>query len=182
MTGGKKKRNDIAEGEQKFNTFANQAIATQQPFAKQGVPAVNQLSAISGLSGQHAQNVARGQFNNSLFYTGGRTAFNNEKDEIDSALASQGLVYSQSRQNAVADARERNYQNALNSFLNNTGSVANVGIGAATNQANTYLNQGNVAVGAQNNIANTRQGFLGGLQQVAGIGQAIGGSMARGGF
>ncbi len=170
MTGGKKKRKDIAEGETKFNNFANQAVATQQPFAKQGAPAVNQLSALSGLGGQQAQNVARGQFNQSLFYKGGETAFNNEKDAIDTALSSQGLVYSQARQNAVADARERNYQNALNSFLNNTGSVANIGIGAATNQANTYLNQGNAAIGVQNNIANTRQGFLGGLQQVANLG------------
>jgi len=182
MTGGNKKRKDLEKGQAQYNEFANKALALQQPFAQAGVPAVNQLSAFSGLGTPEQQAAAENAFRNSMFYTGGENAFNLEKDNVDSALSNSGLLYSQSRQNAVEDARTRNFQNAFNSFLNNTGNIANVGIGAATNQSGIYTGQGNAAIGTQQNIANTRQGFLGGLQQVANIGQTIGSTFAGGGF
>lgn len=178
MSGGKKKRKDLEKGQDQFNEFANKAIALQQPFAQAGVPAVNQLSAFSGLGTPEQQQAAENAFKNSLFYTGGENAFGLEKDNIDSALSNQGLLFSSARIGEVENARQRHFSNAFNSFLNNTGNIANVGIGAATNQANTNLAQGNAALGTQANIANTRQGFLGGLQQVAGIGQQIGSTVS----
>lgn len=173
-TGNKKKRNDLREGQAQYNEFANKAIALQQPFAQAGVPAVNQLSAFSGLGTPEQQAAAQSQFENSYFNNLGQNEYQLANDSIKANLSGQGLLYSQAYLNADALANRQTRLNAFNSFLNNTGNIANVGIGAATNQANTYLGQGNAALGTQQNIANTRQGFLGGLAQVASIGESIG--------
>ncbi len=182
MTGGKKKRRDLQKGQDQFNQFANKTIALQEPFAKAGVPAVNQLSAFAGLGTPEQSAAANDQFENSLFFTGGEKAFGLEKDNIDSALSNSGLLFSQARLNAVEDARQRNFQSAFGQFLNSTGTIANVGIGAATNQGNAFLEQGLAAQNTQQNIASTRQGFLGGLKQATQIGKNVAGSLASGGF
>lgn len=173
MTGGKKKREDLAKGQQQYNEFANKAIALQQPFAQAGVPAVNQLSAFSGLGTPEQQAAAQSQFENSYFNNLGQNEYQLANDSIKSTLSNQGLLYSQAYMNADALANRQTRLNAFNSFLNNTGNIANVGIGAATNQGNVLTGQGNAALGTQQNIANTRQGFLGGLAQVANIGGSI---------
>lgn len=173
MTGGKKKRKDLREGQAQYNEFANKALALQQPFAQAGVPAVNQLSAFSGLGTPEQSQAASDAFHNSLFYDMGNNEYQLANDSIKAGLSGNGLLYSQAYLNADALAKRQTYQNAFNSFLNNTGNVANVGIGAATNQQNTLLGQGNAAMGTATNIANTRQGFLGGLQQVANIGKTV---------
>ena len=174
MSGGKKRRRDLAQGQQQFNQFAGQAIQTLQPFAQGGIPAFNNANALLGLSGADAQTAANQNFQNSPFFTGGQNAFNVENDAINTGLADQGLLFSQARLNAVEDARQRNFQNAFQQFLGLNQSQAGIGANTAGNIANVQLGQGNAALGTAQNIASTRQGFLGTLGQIAGIGQAIG--------
>ena len=171
---GKKQRRDLRRGQDQFNAFANRAIERQEPFARAGAPAIEQLAAASGLRGEDGQAAVEDAFRNSLFFTGGETDFGLEKDAIDAGLSAQGLLYSQSRQNAVADARKRNYANAFRAFLGNTGGVANIGAGAAANQGNAFLAQGGAAMNTAQGVAGTRRGFLDHLQQVSQIGANAG--------
>lgn len=167
---GKKQRRDLDRGEEKFNAFANRAIELQEPFARAGVPAVNQLAAASGLRGEAEQAEVENAFRDSLFFTGGETDFGLEKDAIDAGLSAQGLLYSQSRQNAVADARKRNYTNAFRAFLGNTRDVAGIGVGATANQGNAFLAQGGAALDTAGARADTRRGFLDRLSGISQIG------------
>ena len=79
--------------------------------------------------------------------------------------------------NAVEDANQRNFLNGLQLFQQNQGALADVGLNANQNITNTLLAQGNTALGTQGAIADTRQGFLGGLGQVASIGSNIAGTI-----
>lgn len=173
MSGGRKKRSDLAKGQAQFDRYAGQAIDLQRPYAELGQPAANQLSYLSGLGSPEQQQQANNAFTNSLFYQGGQNAFGLEKDAIDAGLSSQGLLYSQARLNAVEDARQRNFQNAFAQYLGNTGNVANIGLGATNNTGNILMNQGNAALGTAGQQAATRQGFLGTLGQITGIGANI---------
>lgn len=175
MSGGKKKRRDLRQGQEQFNQFAGQAVNTLRPYSEGGLPAFNNANAILGLSGADQQQAAFNNFRNSPFYTGAEYAFNNESDAIDAGLSNSGLLYSQSRQNAREDARQRNFQNGFAQYLGLNQSQAGIGANTAGNIANVQLGQGNAALGTAQNIASTRQGFLGTLGQIAGIGQVIGG-------
>ena len=174
MSGGKKKRADLRQGQQQFNQFAGQAIDTLRPFSEGGLPAFNNANALLGLGGD--QNAANQNFRNSLFYTGGENAFNTDRDAIDSGLSSQGLLFSSARQRAVEEARNRNFQNAFSQYLGLNQSQAGLGAQTAGNIANLQFGQGNAALNTSQNIANTRQGFLGTLGQLAGIGGQFAGA------
>ncbi len=178
MSGGKKKRKDIAQGEAKANAFTQQGVAALQPYAQAGIPATNQLSALLGISGD--QGAANSNFTNSLFYQGGENAFNTERDAINSGLSDQGLLYSQARINGVEDARQRNFQNAFSQYLGANQGLAGIGLQGAGGQANLYGQQGQNALNAGFQTANTRQGVLGALGQVASIGRSVAGGF--GGF
>lgn len=171
----KKKRKDLQKGLNQSNQFANQASATQQPFAAAGAPAIGQLSALSGIGTQEQKDAAENAFRDSLFFTGGETAFGLDKDEIDAGLSNSGLLFSQSRQNAVEDARQRNFQNSFNAFLNNTGNVAGFGANAAANQANIFTGQGDRALEVAGAKAGTRKGFLQKLRDATSAAGQIGG-------
>ena len=174
MSGGKKKRSDLRQGQQQFNQFANQAIGTLQPFAQGGQNAFNQGNSLLGLNGLDAQNGANQNFFNSLAYTGGQNAFNTERDAINAGLSDQGLLFSQARINGVEDARQRNFQNAFSQYLGLNQNQAGIGANTAGAIAQTQLGQGQAALGTAQNIANTRQGFLGTLGQISQIGSQIG--------
>lgn len=174
MSGGKKKRRDIQTGLRQSEQFTQQGAAALQPYAQAGIAPTNQLSSLLGLGTPQAQAQARQQFEASPFYTAGENAFGIEKDAVDSGLSSQGLLYSQSRQNAVADARQRNYANAFQSYLNTTSGLAGMGLQGAAGQAGLYGQQGQNALTAGQAMANTRQGFLGTLGQLSQIGSNFG--------
>lgn len=183
MSGGKKKRTDIQTGLDQANMATQQGVAAFQPFATGGLPAFNQANAFLGLGTPQQNAAARTQFEASPFFTGGQNAFGIEKDEIDAGLSNSGLLFSQSRQNAVADARQRNYQNALAQFLGLNSQQAGFGLQGAAGQAGLFNQQGQNAFAAGQAKANTRQGFLGTLGQISQIannfGSAVGGT---GGF
>lgn len=172
MSGGKKKRADLRQGQDQFNQFADKAVGTLAPYSQAGIPATNQLSALLGLSGD--QGAANQNFQNSLFYQGGQNAFNTERDAINSGLSDQGLLYSQARINGVEDARQRNFQNAFSQYLSANQGLAGLGANAAGNTAQLQFGQGQAALGTAQNIAGTRQGILGTLGQIAQIGGQIG--------
>jgi len=174
MSGGRKKQKDISQGLEQSKQFTQQGAAALQPYAQGGLPAFNQANAFLGL-GTPAQNAAaKAQFEASPFFAGGENAFGLEKDEIDAGLSNSGLLFSQSRQNAVADARQRNYQNALQQFLGLNQNQAGFGLQGASGQANLYGQQGLNALNAGFQKANTRQGFLGTLGQISQIGSNFG--------
>ena len=166
MSGGKKKRRDLREGQEQFNQFANQSIAQQQPFTSFAQPALQNLVALGG----------DGTFQGSQFFGAAENGFRTERDAIDQSLSDQGLLFSSARLNAVEDANQRNFLNGLQLFQQNQGALADVGLNANQNITNTLLAQGNTALGTQGAIADTRQGFLGGLGQVASIGSIFTGS------
>lgn len=172
MSGGKKKRRDIAQGLDQSQQFTQQGAQALQPYAQAGLAPTNQLSALLGISGD--QQAATNAFENSPFYAAGQNAFQVENDAIKSGLSNQGLLYSQANLNAQADARQRNYGNAFQQYLNTTSGLAGIGLQGAGAQANLYGQQGVNALNAGFQTANTRQGFLGTLGQIAGIGQAAG--------
>lgn len=172
MSGGGKKRKDIAQGLEQSQQFTQQGAAALQPYAQAGIAPTNQLSALLGISGD--QQAAANAFETSPFYAAGQNAFNQERSAVDKGLANSGLLYSSARMNAVEDARQRNYGNAFNSYLNATTGLAGLGLQGASGQAGLYGQQGMNALNAGFQTANTRQGILGTLGQVAGIGAQAG--------
>lgn len=176
MSGGKKRRRDIKVGLDQANAATQQGVTALNPYAQAGLPALGNANALLGFGSPEAIAAAQGNFNNSLFYKGGENAFNVEKDEIDAGLSNQGLLFSQARINGVEEARQRNYQNALAQYLGLNQQQAGIGLSGASGQANLYGQQGQNALNAGFQTANTRQGFLGGLAQVAGIGRTIRGA------
>lgn len=176
LTGNKKKRKDIKQGLDQAQRFTEQGAAALNPYAQAGLPALGNANALLGFGSPEAVAAAQGNFNNSLFYKGGETAFGLEKDAIDAGLSNQGLLFSQARINGVEDARQRNYQNALAQYLGLNQQQAGIGLSGAGGQANLYGQQGQNALNAGFQTANTRTGILGGLSQVAGIGRTIRGA------
>lgn len=174
MSGGKKKRKDIQQGLDQSKAFTEQGAAALQPYAQGGRPAFDNANAFLGLGGAAAQQQAGQNFKNSLFYTGGQNAFGLEKDAIDSGLSNQGLLYSSARLNAVEDARQRNYQNALAQYLGLNQAQSGVGFAGASGQAGLYGQQGQNALNAGFQTANTRQGILGNLKTISEIGANFG--------
>ena len=172
--GGKKKRRDLRAGQEQFNQFAGQAINQIKPYAEGGLPAFGNANAFLGLGTDEQNAAARARFEASPFFTGGENAFRTERDAVDAGLSSGGLLFSQARLNAVEDARRRSYQNALSQYLGLNQSQSGLGVGAATGVANILGSQGQAALNTAQNIASTRQGFLGTLGQIAGIGNAFG--------
>lgn len=165
MTGGKKKRKDIDKGLAQSEDFTNKAVAQQQPFAQAGSSALNQLLAFAGLGTPEEQAAASNAFRNSEFYKGGETAFQDTSDRVNDAFAGQGLAFSGANVAAKEKARQGAFQNAFNSFLNNTSNITGVGANAATNTSNLYAGQGQNALNAYMGKASTRQGILGGITQ-----------------
>lgn len=174
MSGGKKKRKSIDQGLQQSQQYTQQGAAALQPYAQAGVPATNQMSSLLGLNTPQDQAKATAAFNASPFYTAGQNAFGLEKDAVDAGLSNQGLLYSQARLNAVEDARQRNYGNAFQSYLNTTSGLAGMGLQGAGGQANLYGQQGQNQLNAGFQKANTYQGFLGTLGQISQIGSNFG--------
>lgn len=186
MSGGKKKRKAIDEGQQQYNAFAQQAqqsinqssqqaqdivnqatqsaVGTQAPYAAVGGPAVGAMSALSGygVDGGPSPDEAYQKFLESPFYTGGENAFNQEMDRVDNSLAGSGLMFSSARGRWREDARNRNFSNAFMQYLNNTSNLAGIGQGAAGTQANAFANQGqlaaNISTGQGANLANISTG------------------------
>lgn len=165
MTGKGKARKDISKGLAKSEEFTNKAVAQQQPFAQAGTSALNQLLGFAGLGTPEDREAATNAFMESLFYKGGETAFQNTSDRVNDSFAGQGLAFSGANMEAKEKARQGNFQNAFNSFLNNSSNITGVGANAATNTSNLYAGQGANALNAYMAKANTRQGVLGGLQQ-----------------
>lgn len=183
MSGGKKKRKDIQTGLNQANAATQQGVQALQPFAQGGLPAFNQANAFLGLGSPEQNAAALQQFNSSPFQTAGQNAFGLEKDSIDAGLSDSGLLFSQSRLNAVEDARQRNFQNAFSQFLGLNQAQAGAGLQAAGGQAGLFGQQGQNALAAAQAKANTRQGLLGNLIKVgqigAGFGQAASGFSDR---
>lgn len=165
MTGGKKKRRDIQTGVDRAEDFTNRAIAEQQPFQQAGASAIEQLLAIAGLSGDEAQAEAGTAFDNSLFQTAGANAFQNASDRINDSFSSQGLAFSGANLEAKETARQNTFQNAFNSFLNNSTNLAGFGQNATNNVSNLLANQGQTAFSGGLASSGTRQGVLGGINQ-----------------
>lgn len=174
MSGGKKKRSALDAGQQQANAATQQGVNALNPYAQAGIPATNQLSNLAGLNTPQAQAQSRAQFEASPFYTAGQNAFGLEKDAVDAGLSNQGLLFSSARLGAVEDARQRNYSNAFQNYLNTTSGLAGMGLQGAGGQANLYGQQGQNALNTGIQKANTYQGVLGTLGQISQIGANFG--------
>lgn len=163
MTGKKKARKDIGRATEQQQQFANEAIATQQPFVDRGEAASNQFAALLGLNdgGEAAFNA----FKNSPFFDFGNDQFKIENDRLAQGFSNQGLNFSGANLEARERARQFTQQNAFAQFLNGLSGLSNQGFAGAGNQFNAITGKGNAAFNAQLAKAGTRQGFLGGLQQ-----------------
>lgn len=165
MTGKKKQRKAIDKGLKQSEQFTNQAVAQQQPFYQAGTSALNQLLGFAGLGTPEQQQAARDAFLNSTFYTGGENAFQDTSDRVNAGFAGQGLAFSGANMAAKEKARQSTFQNAFNSFLNNTSNLAGIGSNAANVNSNLYAGQGQNALNAAMGKAATHQGILGAVSQ-----------------
>ena len=170
MSGGGKKRRALEKGREESRNFTRQATDTLDPFVQTGRGAQDIIASSLGIGDP---NLAAMRFEASPFYQMGNTAFVQDRDAINAGLASQGLAFSGARTQAVEDARERNRAQAFNNFLNTAGGLGNQGFSAAGQQSNALQRQAGNEIGISQSIANTHRGFLGGLQDVAGIATAF---------
>lgn len=161
MSGGKKKRRDIQTGVNESQEFTNRAIALQEPFRQQGLAANNILGDAIGLNTPGLTFQER--FEASPFFEAGQNSFELDKDAINAGLANQGLAFSGANLQATADARARNFNNALAGFLGTTQGLSNQGFAASGLNANLLANQGQTQANLRAGQAATRQGVLGGI-------------------
>lgn len=94
-------------------------------------------------------------FNNSLFDAAYNDNLRYDMDRIDSGLANSGLVFSNARMNAKADAQARNFNNSLNAFLGtlgapvqsqNTQAINSAGNAFASGSANAFGGMANAGM------------------------------------
>lgn len=180
MSGGKDKRKEIDRGAEQQAQLTREAMARQQPFVDQGYRAVDQMNAFAGLGSPDQQQAARNAFEGSIFNELAMGDYERDRGRIGNALGSQGLAFSSAFLNADSNAYANARTNAFANYLNNTGNLANIGVGATGAQTNLLAQQGNAAMNAGLAKAGTHQGFLGNLEQVSRIGSNIGN--AFGGF
>lgn len=156
---GKKQRKDISAGEAKSSALLDKGVSAFQPFASGGTNAFAQANALLGLGTPEQKAAAEAQFKASPFFTGAANAFNSDAREIDASASNSGVLFSQSRQNAIAEAERNNFQNAFLQFLGLNQGQSGAGLQAAGGQAGLFAQQGQNAFDAALGRAGTRKGF-----------------------
>ena len=171
---GKKQRKKIEAGKQEANALLDKGVSALQPFAAGGLNAFNQANAFLGLGTPEQKAAAEAQFKASPFFTGAANAFNSDAREIDASASNSGVLFSQSRQNAIAEAERNNFQNAFLQFLGLNQNQTGLGFQGAAGQANIFGQQGQNAFNAGLAKAGTVKGFAQKLSDAVSATNSIG--------